>query len=97
VPEVRRTDEKLANLVAAALVGDAATEVYEINVQAQDGVVTLTGVVDFWHEEQLAIKVAAGVSGFRGINSEIDIDYDTNRPDDEIKAEIRTRHIMIRE
>jgi hypothetical protein len=45
----------------------------------------------------LAIKVAAGVSGFRGINSEIDIDYDTNRPDDEIKAEIRTRHIMIRE
>jgi osmotically-inducible protein OsmY len=63
VPEVRRTDEKLANLVAAALVGDAATEVYEINVQAQDGVVTLTGVVDFWHEEQLAIKVAAGVSG----------------------------------
>lgn len=47
MPEVRRTDEKLANLVAAALVGDAATEVYEINVQAQDGVVTLTGVVDF--------------------------------------------------
>jgi osmotically-inducible protein OsmY len=57
-PEVQPTDHELENLVAAALMGDAATEAYEIEAQVDDGVVTLTGTVDSWQEEQLAVKVA---------------------------------------
>jgi osmotically-inducible protein OsmY len=57
-PEVQPTDHELENLVAAALMGNAATEAYEIEAQVDDGVVTLTGTVDSWQEEQLAVKVA---------------------------------------
>lgn len=69
-PVVHRSDEEIENLVAAALIGDAATEAYEIEAQVDDGVMTSKGTVDSWQEEQLAVKVAKGMSGVEGVASE---------------------------
>jgi osmotically-inducible protein OsmY len=65
-----------------------AIESYEIDVEVDGGVVTLTGDVESFQEKDIAGTVAKGVKGVRKLDNEIAIVYQGERPDAELKAEI---------
>lgn len=87
-PYWERADREIENDAEKALLHDPATESWELDVEVDDHVATLEGTVDSWQEMKLAEKVLKGVRGVAEINNEIDIDYDEERTDVEIKAEI---------
>ncbi len=88
VPPILRSDSEIEDDVKAALRLDPAAESYEVDVDVQDNVVTLTGRVDSWQERTLSEKVAKGVQGVTGLENKIDVLYKVDRPDAEIEAEI---------
>ncbi len=87
-PAVSRTDSEVAADVNDALLYDPATESYEVDVTVDNGIVTLGGTVDSWQEKQLAEKVAASVRGVQGTKNNIEVEYEADRTDREIQAEI---------
>lgn len=87
-PLAKRSDSDIQDDVSVALLSDPATESYEVNASADHGRVVLTGTVDSWRERQLCAQVAKGVKGVTAVENSIEVDYETDRPDSEIKAEI---------
>ncbi len=87
-PPVARKDNEIRKDVNQALLSDPATDSYEINVEVQNGTVTLSGEVDSWQEKQLSANVAKGVRGVKKINNELSVNWTDERTDAEIKAEI---------
>lgn len=87
-PIVIPTDVNLVLNVENALSLDSATEAYEIDVLAVDGVVTLTGTVESWQEKQLTEDVAKSVQGVTEVINDIEIVYALERPDAEIQEEV---------
>jgi len=83
-----RNDREIENDAEQALLHDPATETWELDVEVDNNVATIKGTVDSWQEMKLAEKVVKGVRGVAEINNEVDIDYDEERSDVEIKAEI---------
>jgi osmotically-inducible protein OsmY len=78
--------------VVAALLSDPATGGDELAVTvADDGTVTLNGAVQSWAEHELAARVAAGVRGVTGIDNSIDVDFDAERADSAMEADIKER------
>jgi osmotically-inducible protein OsmY len=57
-------------------------------VDVQNKVVTLTGKVESFTEKELCGDVAKSVKGVVDLNNKIDIDYQTDRPDMEIKSDV---------
>lgn len=88
VKAVPREDEAILSDVEKALLADPATEAYEITPTIEEGVVTLDGTVSSWPEKELAETVAKGVRGILGVRNNIDIEYERDRSDSEIKKEI---------
>lgn len=86
-----RSDIETNVAVQQALLEDPATESYEVDVAVENGEVTLSGTVGSFGEKQLATKVAKSVRGVVDVKNNIMIDYDTDRPDAEIKPEIEQR------
>lgn len=86
-----RGDSEIKKAVENALLADPATDSYEVTAVANNGVVTLTGSVDSWQEKQLCERVAKSVRGVRDVKNNVNVDYTTDRPDHEIKAEIEAR------
>ena len=89
VQSVSRTDDQIRKDVEAALLGDPATGSYQVNSSVKGGVVKLTGIVNSWQERKLAVSVAMGVRGVRGVANDTTVVYKTNHPDGEIAAEVR--------
>ncbi len=81
-------DVEIATDVADALLSDPATDTWEIESSVEDGVVILSGTVESWREKELAATVAKGVAGVTGVENNITVNYDTDRPDAEIQGEI---------
>lgn len=91
-PHKKRTGKELVSNVRSALRLDAATDSYEVTVDANsNGEVTLRGTVDSWDEKHLSEQVAKGVAGVTDVNNEIDINFHGTRPDSEIKPEVQKR------
>ena len=88
-PAVTRTDSAVAADVIDALLYDPATDSYEVGVEVNNGIVNLDGTVESWQEKRLAGKVVAGVKGVQGINNNVSVDYEGERTDQEIRAEIQ--------
>jgi len=84
----KRSDAELAKDVNNALLLDPAADSYEVDVTAKDGVVTLKGTVDSWQERKLAAHVAKGVRGVSEVVDEMMHNYDLDRSDSELQAEI---------
>lgn len=82
------SDTQLRNDVISALAYDEATEAYNINVSVDDQVVTLTGTVDSWHESELAGYVVKSVQGVEKLVNNLDVDYEIDRSDADIRADI---------
>lgn len=87
-PDHTPKDAQLAKELRKALMVDAATWPYGIEVAVEDGVAILTGTVDSWQARALAARVAKGVYGVVGLDNRIEVDYDTERPDDRIRTEV---------
>lgn len=86
-----RGDQKILNDVKMALDEDPATDGYEIAVSVSGGVVTLTGTVDSWVEEQLSMEVARGIRGVKDVKDNLTVDYKSSRPDQEIRVNVDGR------
>jgi osmotically-inducible protein OsmY len=91
VAYVVRRDSDLKRDVEVALAQDPATHAYDVHVEADTGVVTLTGEVNSWEEKQLAAHVARGVKGVRDLKDRIIINYGIARTDEEIRSEVEGR------
>lgn len=89
VKPVSRTDDEVRADVESALLADPAADSYEVDATVKDGVVTLTGQVQSWHEKQLSAMVAKGVKGVKELKNDIMVSYKAERPDSEIAAEIK--------
>lgn len=86
-----RTDAEIDDAVQAALLGDPATEAYEVEASVDRGMVTLTGTVGSWQEKKLCTTVTKTVKGVRGVTNRISVSTAATRPDEEIEAEIEAR------
>ena len=89
-PYWNRQDWEIENDVAEALLYDTATESWEIDVEVTDNRAVLSGTVESFQEKQLAAKVTKGVRGVKDVENNIDVDYETDRPDEEIASEIES-------
>jgi osmotically-inducible protein OsmY len=86
-----RSDAGIHGDVEAALLMDPAADSYEIDASVDEGSVTLEGRVDSWQEKQVAADVVSGVRGVREVNNQLAVDFDLNRSDSEIAADVRKR------
>ncbi len=77
--------------VKEALRKDPATESYQITANANNGIVTLSGSVDSWQEKQLATHVVKGVKGVKDVKNNLNIEYNKDRTDYELKQEIEAK------
>lgn len=83
------SDAKLAERVEQALLRGPATDSYEVEVEARNGAIILEGKVDSWQERELVAKRARGVGGVTEVDNRIEIAYESDRTDLEIKPEIQ--------
>jgi osmotically-inducible protein OsmY len=91
LPPVLLTDAEIQKNIDTALLDDAATDSYEVKVTVEEGVATLTGIVDSWQEKNLCEIVTKGVKGVTAVNNQMTIDYKTTQSDDEIEAVVKAR------
>jgi osmotically-inducible protein OsmY len=91
VQPLPRPDRDVDRDVKEALRNDSATQKMPIQVAAKDGVVTLTGTVQSWQEEQLAERIADGVWGVKQVQNELKARFGAKRTDDAIVGDIRSR------
>ena len=87
VRAVARTDEEIRQDVEKALLMDAATDSYELKPLVKDAVVTVTGTVQSFQEQNLSLQLAKGVRGVKEVKDGIDVKYKAQRPDPEIVAD----------
>jgi osmotically-inducible protein OsmY len=87
----KRPDIEIWRDVKAALLIDPATDSYEVDASVTDGHVTLTGTVESWAEMRLVEEVVKSVEGVKEVTNDIELDFETDRPDSEIKAEVEAR------
>lgn len=86
-----RSDQILLNDVEAALVADPAADSYQIDIQVDDGVVTLSGIVDSYAEKHLAAQVVKGVRGVNKVENMIEVNPPELRVPEQIQEEIERR------
>jgi hyperosmotically inducible protein len=89
-----RSDSWIALKTKLALVATSPTSGYETEVDAKDGVVTLTGKVDTNEVKTEAEQVARKVEGVRNVNNQLQVvpearRKEVNAADNKIKDEIQ--------
>lgn len=91
VRPMARSDDEIGKDVHDALAGDPVLGSYELDASVRQGVVMLRGKVGSWFERELAGRVVKGILGIKDVKNEIGFEYDSERPDNEIKADIQYR------
>lgn len=86
---ISRPDEAVSQDIARALQTDPATESWEIGIEVNNGLATLTGSVDSWQEKQLAGTITSGVKGVKEIKNNIMVSATADRSASNIRAEIK--------
>ena len=89
VQTVARTDEEIRKDVERALLMDPAADSYEVKTAVNGGVVTLSGTVQSFQEQSLALQLARQVRGVKDVKSDITVKYKVARPDGEIVADAK--------
>ncbi|MBN2295640.1 MAG: BON domain-containing protein [Pirellulales bacterium] len=87
----KRLDSTIRGDVVMALAVDPVTDSYEIGVDVEDGVVTLTGKVDSYTEKTVAVDIVKGIRGVVDIKNKLVYDILKDRSDADIKADIEYR------
>lgn len=88
-PVADRADWAVEQDAEKALLYDAATESFEITVEVKDGKATLTGSVESLQEKETARRVVAGVRGVESVDNRIEVAYEQDRPDAEIRKDVQ--------
>lgn len=85
-----KTNQDLANDVREAIHWEPLLKATKIDVNALDGVITLTGLVDGYLKKSKAEDVAKGITGVRAVVEEIEVKFknDHDRSDNEIAIEV---------
>src|ERR1700687_3634747 len=85
-----RTDEEIQRDVLAELRWDARVRPNEIGVVVKDGVVALTGWVDYYMKKWSADEAAHRVKGVKAVANDIEVRLpgDQQRIDSDIAAEV---------
>jgi osmotically-inducible protein OsmY len=89
VPPTNVSDEQIHEEVRWELMNDPATKSFRVNVLVQDGVVTLDGEAGSYKEKQLASTIAKSVRGVRGVENNMSVQYEQDRPDMEVLRDIQ--------
>jgi osmotically-inducible protein OsmY len=71
VQPLARPDSEIRDDLTAALLVDPAVESYELNVDVDGGVVSLSGAVESWTERYLAGEIAMGIRGVKRVDNDI--------------------------
>jgi len=82
------SDNSIEASIIQALLQDPATDSFEIGVNVNNNIVTLTGTVESYQEKELCANVAKSVRGVENLVNNIEIDFVTNRSDSQIKKEV---------
>ena len=90
VTPLSRPDADIRKDVLMALLQDAATEPDSIQVSVTNAVVTLSGSVGSWAESHIAERLAKRVKGSKLVLNDLAMNYQTERADEEITADIRS-------
>ncbi|MDT7043723.1 BON domain-containing protein [Candidatus Nitronereus thalassa] len=90
-PRRSSTDSEIKDHVEQALLDNPATELLDLHVSVQDGIVTLQGTVQSWQEQQLSLTVAKGVQGVRDTIERVQLATIPNRSDRALTHEIAQR------
>lgn len=90
-PTQNRSDKTLQQDVSAALHEEPANLFSNVEVNVDKGTAILSGGVKSWYEKHLAEKSAAGVAGVTAVTNNIDIHYEAERSDAEIKETIEQK------
>ena len=86
-----KTNEILQKEIQQALQKNPLINVYEIAVTVQDGIVTLSGIVDEFEKKKIAEDEAKNVEGVKAVIENIIINYvNSSNKDHEIAASIVT-------
>ena len=88
-PSEDRSDWEIEQDAEKALLYDSATESFEVTVSVCEGNATLMGTVDSFQEKVLARRVVAGVRGVQSVDNRVEVKYDRDRPDAEIRKEVQ--------
>jgi osmotically-inducible protein OsmY len=83
-----RSDLAISADVVARLWGSPDLGPKRLDVDVKDGVVTLRGTVDSWSEKQEAELLASEVRSVREVRNELAMQYESIRPDDEIRSDV---------
>jgi osmotically-inducible protein OsmY len=70
----RRSDDRIREDVSEELFPNPEIDASEIEIQAQNGEVTLTGKVEDRHQKRLAEDIAEGVSGVKDVHNQLKVD-----------------------
>lgn len=73
--ELLPTDAEIESEIVRDLADNAITESWEIDVNVDNGIATLTGVVDSYLEKKEAEWVAGGVQGVSDVNNILQVNY----------------------
>ena len=87
----RLNDEQIRARVLMELAGDPKADAFDMQVQVNQGVVTLTGTADGWPQRHWAEQIAKGVPGVRGIENGLSVQASASRSPREIAAQIERR------
>ena len=70
---MQRSDEEIREDVKAAMRYDSWVDANKVNVDVNDGVVTLTGLVDSWREKRSAGDDAWDTLGVVDVNNDLQV------------------------
>ncbi len=83
-----RTDSEIARDIKWRLLSASSVRPGDLTVNVYEGVAKLHGVVSSWAEHEQAALLASEVRGVRKVDNEIRVEYQAQRPDDQIRSDI---------
>ncbi len=84
------SDTDIANAVRRRILNSSVVKSQWIVVTCKDGVVTLTGSVDSYSEEQQAGLLASEVGGVKAVKNNLTTEWKDQRSDNEIQKDVMT-------
>lgn len=85
-------DAEIENSVRDTLLYNPVTKSFEVDVKANNGIVTLTGSVHSGQEKQLSGMLAESVKGVHEVKNNLQIQYSAARSDAEIKRDVESHY-----
>jgi osmotically-inducible protein OsmY len=87
---LRRPDESIARAASNALEWDVSVPHDRVKVQVQNGLVTLSGEVDWWYQKNAAESAVRHLTGVVSVSNGITIKPEIKQLDDDVKDKIES-------